>query len=575
MRAYIIYTIFYLLYLSPAQASLGDELANYVKVKHDDVTLVGDQELSSPFAEYQKQQESLLPEHRFFSLSSGIEPYGALYDETKPQNYYESMLGIVIQKAHHIAKDWYLEGDDQNYSYTAFLLGSIAVFMHESRFMHQRIAYDSDCDLTRQAQANSDKLFKYYFDQTQAIFPVCPQIDEEPFAQIMVSANGQDFGIAQLNIPSHPYVLMPENFFDPSKQIEQGLRLYYRSFHFLNQYYKFYKNQGKEGFQCQLGHNPFLKKPNKKDYSSDEEYQLALRNWRPLIYYNLIHAAWSGGYNQGYKAEDSNFCRYASLGSKDSNFRLDLDKIIWNYDQNIFNLYMDRDSVEYLALMEILNNFRKMYLQADTKETWSMLQFLLHKQYINTNRGLIPGWEQEHLNAIVTSENGLNLRSETNLDQSSICGTIMPTRVHLVRHAEPEEIQNDEYDWVRLQLTPLQKTRLRNPHFEREACAENEFWAAYQKGLLESLNQKKSFRRHCRKLKVSSALVHAQPYRDLIVYQFNKDHLDQGVIFEVVDLIRNSRGESYYKIPIKAWNDRFDFAYISPRSLETQEVECR
>ncbi len=240
---------------------------------------------------------SLFSNSNFLSLASTINLDGPMLGAETEETYVDKTFVLVLGEADKLAQDFKKTNSFE--SYAAFMMGALAVPLHESRLVHFRSGPKSWCDQERNEASSYQKMIdrekaksnprNFYIKNMQQAREVhlrnfrpqpavdCKDIEVEPIRQLLVNFGG-DMGLMQINMMAHerPYV-QTKLYTSTQKSVQYGLKIFYNAF-----------------FKVLAAADP-------KKYSClYENGKLSLRN--------VIRGTYAGPYNSGGL---DNMCRFA------------------------------------------------------------------------------------------------------------------------------------------------------------------------------------------------------------------------------------------------------------------------
>lgn len=388
----------------------------------------------------------------FYTLAPDIKTTGPVIDfvtpsKTNKQEYVQNLFGYIIKKASQLykinqgeldAKHFgagnisfypYIPGSNKNYSFYTYLITALAVFQHESRLSHFREVPSEYCsqkknDLTY-SKKKSGYMGRYALQLQESIFrnpyniltPNCDNLKtQKAVTQLISSSNHDDFGIGQLNIYWHPLVISEEFAFNVYNSIDYSLSYLLEGFsrvrHIIEEIKIFNKKESTKYANCDFWSQPFstgrtLDKP----------------------YYNLVRATWAGTYNHGAPGNPDKVCRFAESNNHDKGFQQTLNSIVLN-SNSFYHRYLPENSIERMALNEIVFNFKNIFTQGEQPESNIYLNLLSTqnykstenadpKQYIYSNHS---PYDSTHFLTTQSYANFRKINPET--DSTKICGQI-------------------------------------------------------------------------------------------------------------------------------------------------------
>lgn len=297
--------------------------------------------------------------------------------------YFQTVFRAIVKSAHKHAKDFYSEGDE-NYTYFAFMVLALATPHHESKLNHFRTVRGELCTPKTNSlevyftsshgnKYETGRFFKEMFKNPYNNFiPDCTDIPSGNVStQVLTSTNYKDFGIMQINTISHKEDFMqPEDTFNLYNTIDNGV-------HYLWNMKGHYG--GFSRLQRRISKNDQVSCSHGYDWRNQPFENTRGLKMRSSYLYNLVRGSWAGYYNMG-AGKQEQVCRFTNPGhatyENDVKFKLSLDSLVM-HDTSIFHQYLPEDSVERLALQEIVHNFRSIYTQRVEDEKSDYLKMIL------------------------------------------------------------------------------------------------------------------------------------------------------------------------------------------------------
>jgi hypothetical protein len=393
----------------------------------------------------------------YFSLHPEIPFEGPFYDNTLSDDelwpmgrrYTENIYGLILTSAIR----WMENKKEIFYSsksglpkdtYWAFLLGALSIPHHESNLMHFRRANVKDCSDLRNSTMwldyfLSDSFYEKkeskvaffkenYYNSKTPVFPACEFLQHEPhITQLIVSNN--DTGLMQININVHDEMRHPDALFNLYKHIDYALKEWMEVFPELYQKrFSDYMIQSDDGeILCTLLKNPYTVKNGK----------------RPSLVVPLAQGLWAGKHNQGNILPES-VCRPQMRNDdRDKAYELrtlysilDLkeykDEKGNNY-ASIYDVYMNKESIEYKSLLELRENIAAFHAVPGAKKNrFDNIKKVVEKYSTILNKEILPINITQLSPVVSEGEYYLSIPelklflSPDNYTAKSYCGNIVP-----------------------------------------------------------------------------------------------------------------------------------------------------
>lgn len=313
----------------------------------------------------------------FISLDDSFNYSGLTHKPGEDGEYVRRLFGQVIQKAHHIARDY---KDAEPSLYYTFLLASLTVPMHESSLMHftrrdpHRYCYFSNDLLVdipagiaaieareesrnkRVALSNARFLernierFYQAFNQGRDLFMSCEDLKQyDEVQQILFSNDYADIGLMMINSTSHGSFFRAGKILHVDEVLDYGLNYLF------------------DGF---------------------EEISLNASNYACLnvvqddpaeLYKRIIRGAWAGKYNSGQVGQT---CRFTNSNHRfAANDRGFIQKLNSIFERNsLYHQYLPVDSLERNFFSELIAQYY------DPQSLDSVLEEILEYNYHDTHQ---------------------------------------------------------------------------------------------------------------------------------------------------------------------------------------------
>lgn len=470
----------------------------------------------------------------YFSLHPELEYQGPFYDNTLSKDqlwpmgraYTEEIYGLILTSAIR----WMESKKEVFYSsktglpkdtYWAFLLGALSIPHHESNLMHFRRTASSECSSLRNSTMwldyfLSDSFYEkkdtkvaffkeHYYNNNSPVFPACEFLQQEPhITQLIVSNN--DTGLMQININVHDEMRGPDALFNLYKHIDYALKEWMEVFPELYQKrFTDYMIQDDTGeVLCSLLKNPYT----------------VNNGTRPSLIVPLAQGLWAGKHNQGNILPES-VCRPQMRDDdRDDAYELrtlysilDLKEYTdanGNNYASIYDVYMDKNSVEFQSLLELRENIAAFHgVPNSRKNITKNISKVVTKYSRVLDKEILPIDITELSPAVTEGEYYLSIPelklflSPDNYAKSSYCGNIIPDKdkyftlnlhgdsLQVSKNIGPNNNINEQWNLVKL-------PRLRNfsvnwAEDAPEVCkTQSELWALTAIGA-EKLLQKTGF----------------------------------------------------------------------------------
>lgn len=126
----------------------------------------------SPASVSKRTFPDYFPDHIYLSLSESTKLEGPIESADRNGEYMKRIFGILVQSAdEHARNDWYFESDGIYQTYNAFLLATLLVPYHESRYVHMRRRDQSRCSsVTNDSYSlNRDEIKELFEEKTRII----------------------------------------------------------------------------------------------------------------------------------------------------------------------------------------------------------------------------------------------------------------------------------------------------------------------------------------------------------------------------------------------------------------------
>ncbi|MBC86771.1 MAG: hypothetical protein CL677_06285 [Bdellovibrionaceae bacterium] len=444
----------------------ADELLNFMSQRRP---LTGDSRKINRYSSYsttfsfpEKMHLSLAPETRV------IGPHKQKDSLRNQIDYYPTIFRYILFAADEAARGFtddpesnpYLRTDpNMNFTYYTWLVAALATPHHESRLHHFIKGSGEVCNPDLNGLKVYDPGGRYqkvmnqaYKDPYNVLAPDCEFIKNEPILnKILTSGDYSDFGFMQLNIYHQRKFIDPNYAFHLKRTIMAGIKYLWDS-NGSGGYVGFRENF--KDYNC-AAYNPtfdFYSDPFYEDIVSESTGETKRRyqpNTLSQVYFNLIRAGWAA-YNQGNILEKS-VCRIANSNAWDTPFLHTLNSIV-KYNTSVYHKGLHPDTDEYKAFLEIVYNFRRIFLTKKLRDSMPEKDYYINKVLAKErNHSVMLDDPVTHLgfeaNYLLTTNSTTLHNSPSKLDSNGAttqCGILeRPKKMSLVKLQVMESTINE------------------------------------------------------------------------------------------------------------------------------------